>query len=320
MNKSLASDGAPPCVRALKTSGTDTASILIQRDSKKYLSQIPFTVKKQKPNVFRHDYWQPLCMIQFDAGQGVVGRNVFQKLREFRQLHELQWGWQAKEFKKLDKVSRGKKIHDQKPNAVADIAAVLAGAGRGNLMWTLEREPVPLEQVASLQVSRDSEKDVEEANPSSAASATSSTAKSNPATAETETKTESSGSKEEALPTTSSVSNHAKAAAAPPPSPVRRLITATIYWANDMDLDWARKWSENVIHEVGLPDGVKVWNWKTTLVRNDFYDAPGDNASENPGGSAPAIEAKKADGEEPKKGWLSWLGGKTGSSSQDIRA
>lgn len=264
-------------------------------------------------------------MIQFDAGQGVVGRNVFQKLREFRKLHELQWGWQAKEFKKLNKYDRGERIHNQKPNAVADIAAVLSGAGRGNLMWTKEAEAAAAQ--------------VEEGEGSVAATAQS-TSKPDSIDAQTETKSENPDTAVVALSTTPAAPAQAdeiavakapkvekKKAKEVAPSAPKTLLKATVYWANDMDLEWARKWSENVIHELGLPEGVKVWNWKTKAIREAEYDIPdskaGETKSQNTSVAVPkGVEASKggkaAEGE--KKGWFGWLGGKNSDASQDARA
>lgn len=118
--------------------------LMVQRESKRHLDQIPFTAKKLKPPVLRKDYWEPLCMISFGEGNGMVGQNVFQKLREYRRLHELSWGWQAEDLIKMNKLQRGKTIHNQRRNAIADIAAALAGKGKGNLMWTtVPREGKP---------------------------------------------------------------------------------------------------------------------------------------------------------------------------------
>ncbi|KAJ4424280.1 hypothetical protein N0V82_000980 [Gnomoniopsis sp. IMI 355080] len=305
----------------------------LKRDSNKYLSQIPFTVKKQKPAVLRKDYWKPLCMIQFDAGRGVVGRSVFQKLREFRRLHELEWGWQAEELMKLKKSERGVRIHDQKANAVADIAAVLAGTGRGNLMWTTEPEPAVVEEAAT------TESAVEDVEASPALSTADATAHSTSADAQTGTKAEMSDTTEVGLATTPSAPAQADATAvekAPkvgkketkesaPTSP-KRLLKATIYWANDMDLEWARKWSDNVVHELGLPDGVKVWNWKTKMIR-DEYEIPEDKADEAGSESASAADEgkeendqKKGEEKHDKKGWFGWLNGKGSGSAQEARA
>lgn len=99
--------------------------------SNKALKQLPFNGKKTKPAKIRRDYWEPMAMIQFPRGQGVVGVSAFQKLREFRRLHELSY---PEEMLALPKAERGKALNDQKANSVADMAAVLAGRGRGNLM------------------------------------------------------------------------------------------------------------------------------------------------------------------------------------------
>lgn len=82
-------------------------------------------------------------MIEMEAkDQGAVGRSVYQKLREFKKRHELDWANEAEEGRKLmqkSKRERGAELNDQKPNSVADMAAVLAGAGKGNLMWEVSR-------------------------------------------------------------------------------------------------------------------------------------------------------------------------------------
>jgi hypothetical protein len=73
-----------------------------------------------------------MALIQFDAGAGVVGRSVYQKLREFRRVHELSWGHQEDEFYSLDRKALGEALSDQRANSIADMAAVLAGSGQGN--------------------------------------------------------------------------------------------------------------------------------------------------------------------------------------------
>ncbi|KLU84259.1 hypothetical protein MAPG_03304 [Magnaporthiopsis poae ATCC 64411] len=104
-------------------------------DSNRALKQLPFNGKKTKPAKLRKDYWKPMAIIKFQEGDGDIGRSVLQKLREFRRLHELSWGYQTDEFYAMSKKDRGKALNNQKPNTVADIAAVLGGAGRGNLIW-----------------------------------------------------------------------------------------------------------------------------------------------------------------------------------------
>ena len=79
-----------------------------------------------------------MAMIQFSEGQGGVGRSVFQKLREFKREHELSWGWQTKELLDQSKFHRSKALNAQKANSVADMAAVLGGAGSGNKIWVID--------------------------------------------------------------------------------------------------------------------------------------------------------------------------------------
>ncbi|EFX00148.1 hypothetical protein CMQ_7150 [Grosmannia clavigera kw1407] len=146
------------------------------------LRQLPFNGKQTKPVKLRKDYWRPLALIQFDAGAGVVGRSVFQKLREFRRLHELSWGHQASDLYAMDRKARGAALCDQRANSIADMAAVLAGAGHGN----------------RIRLSADKDQ------------AAASTA---PAT----------------------------------------LTEATVFWANDADIQTAESWSKNVVHVAGIP-------------------------------------------------------------------
>ncbi|OAA58479.1 hypothetical protein SPI_06552 [Niveomyces insectorum RCEF 264] len=109
--------------------------------STRALKQLPFNGKKTKPAKLRKDYWKPLALIQFNKGSGVIGQTVFQKLREFRRLHELSWGHQASQLYALDRRERGAALNDQRANCIADIAAVLAGAGAGNKMRKKVRAP-----------------------------------------------------------------------------------------------------------------------------------------------------------------------------------
>lgn len=314
-------------------------------------------------------------MIHFKPGQGIVGRNVFQKLRELRQLHELDWGWQTKEFQKLSRKERGERIHNQKPNAVADIAAVLGGHGRGNLMWTTEPEPV--EENAAVDAAKEAEELVEAKEDVSgdfqAKEGTQSATVESPAAHEPDTAatTAPESSSAEANETKTSTSESAPLAdvsmtttpsgeapgqgtvVATPrkaktktvrPGTQKRLLKATIYWANDVDLYWARKWSDNVEHQVGLPDGVKVWNWQTRTIQ-EAQETSGDtkevqqeakidadkvgadvnandkeaSGNEGQGEGEKREAAEKQPEPTQKKGWLGWLGGKSGGSSPNAR-
>lgn len=96
---------------------------------------MPFTIKKSVVPALRKDMWSPLCTITLPEGSGSTsGLSVFQKLREFRKLHELSWDPTAPEFnrEKEDGTSipvtrkvRSHVLQNQKANTVADMAAVL---------------------------------------------------------------------------------------------------------------------------------------------------------------------------------------------------
>uniref|UniRef100_L2GAI1 Large ribosomal subunit protein mL67 n=1 Tax=Colletotrichum fructicola (strain Nara gc5) TaxID=1213859 RepID=L2GAI1_COLFN len=60
-------------------------------ESHRVLRQLPFNGKKLRPAALRKDYWKPMAMIQLPKGAGAAGQSVFQKLREFRKMHELCW-------------------------------------------------------------------------------------------------------------------------------------------------------------------------------------------------------------------------------------
>lgn len=337
-----------------------------QRDCQHALSQIPFTVKQQKPAVLREDYWRPMCMIDFGPGRDVVGRNVFRQLREFRQLHELEWGWQAPELKKLSRRERGVRILNQKPNAVADIAAVLAGIGRGNLMWTTEPLPIaqgpeaPVEAEKAAQIeetARDlqAEDDVQSnaASAEVAADTTATPAAKEDTAAEHAGKTKALESAEKDSGEATAKRSKNKQFKAAPPTPPKRLRKATIYWATDVDLYWAREWSDNVEHQIGLPENVKVWKWQTKtltqessqtaeegdevdggdqqveeseVLTNEVSEGEGqgrqgesqEREGEGQGREAESVE-EKPESDQKKKGWLGWLGGKPGGSSRDAR-
>lgn len=117
---------------------TNTSSCRLQ--VYKALKQIPFSAKKARPAKIRKDLWKHLAMVEFPAGKGVVGQSVFAKLREFNRRHLLEWDDNllfddmdtSQNRKVLTRQERGKKILEQKENAIADLAAVLAGSGKSN--------------------------------------------------------------------------------------------------------------------------------------------------------------------------------------------
>lgn len=129
------------------------------------LKQIPYNGKKLKPAKLRKDYWSPFARISFPAGQGPVGRSVFQKLRELKHLHEVAWDdefrykrpeeYTAADHKRIaeeaekgiqgyrpirSKRERGVALNAQKQNSIADVAAVLGGLGRGNRITEAETQ------------------------------------------------------------------------------------------------------------------------------------------------------------------------------------
>lgn len=176
------------------------------------MKQLPFIAKKSKPAKLRRDLWQPLALIQFPLGAGVVGQNVFQKLREFRRRHELEWDdeiFYREEPKKYEpgevtrnvrsRINRGKAIHDQRANAIADMAAVLSGAGHGSRIWINAAEKEQLDKG-----------DVE--------------LRGKRWTNFGPKKNEDDGR--------------------------NLLCEATVYWLNEADQNYATKWSENVSHEL----------------------------------------------------------------------
>lgn len=278
----------------------------LQRNSNKGLSQIPFTVKKQKPAELRKDYWAPLCLIEVPKGLGLVGRNVMQKLREFRHRHELEWGWQAREFLSKSRRERGELIHNQRSNAIADIAAVLAGKGRGNRMWVEAGEEAAATEEEKIAAEA-------EAQPVGAAAPEN--------IDETAAAADKSAAKSKLKPKT-------RVAASTAP---KTLVKANIYWSNDADRHWARQWTENVTHSVGLPEHVTNPSFKTSYLLEERWEEPktaeaaadagATETTDATNGKETLVEANTAaEQEQPqrKKGWLGWLG-KNGNSSQETR-
>lgn len=226
-----------------------------------------------------------------------------QKLREFRHRHELEWGWQAEELMSKSRRERGELIHNQRSNAVADIAAVLAGAGRGNRMWAAEPLPVDAEAAEATTAAASEEA---ESQPAGAAA---------PENID-ETTARKSKSK-----------SKAKANAVTVTAP-KTLVKANIYWSNDADQHWASEWTDNVTHSVGLPEHITNPRFKTSYLLDEegWEELESENASDAQGTAAEPATGAEQDGktaqeEKPqqKKGWLGWMGGKSGSSSQETR-
>ncbi|KAL2262635.1 hypothetical protein VTK26DRAFT_615 [Humicola hyalothermophila] len=182
----------------------------------KAFRQFKYTGKKLVPAKFRKDYWRPLAVVELGAGLGDVGRSVYHKLRELKHRHELEWGGeeQSRELLGLSRRERGKALNDQRGNAVADLAAVLAGAGKGNRMVVDQEEGAG---------GRKGKKKKETVN------------------GKTEAVAEAGGEGDKQTQTRTQ---------APPP----QLHKVTVYWANEQDKFFAESWSDNVTHVVGLPD------------------------------------------------------------------
>lgn len=90
------------------------------------LRQLPYNGKKTVPRALRKDLWHPMATISFSPtipNAPELGLSTFQKLREYRKLHELLWP--KEEMQGLSRVKRGRKLMDQKANSVADMAAAL---------------------------------------------------------------------------------------------------------------------------------------------------------------------------------------------------
>jgi Transcriptional regulation of mitochondrial recombination len=116
------------------------------------LKQLPFNGKKTKPPKVRRDLWRPMAVIQFPEGHGKIGESVYQKLREFKKMHELSWGDEVlfnDDGTSRTKKERGIALNDQKLNAIADLAAVLAGTGKGNLIRVDREQEKGVEGVAA---------------------------------------------------------------------------------------------------------------------------------------------------------------------------
>jgi len=106
----------------------------------KVLEQFPFTGKKLVPAKIRKDYVKPLAMVEFPEGMGDIGRDFYQKMREFKKRHELEWEDPDKLFALKKTRERGEELNDQRANCVADMAFVLSGAGKANQIWVKEEE------------------------------------------------------------------------------------------------------------------------------------------------------------------------------------
>ncbi len=188
-------------------------------------TQSVFTGKKLAPGKLRKDYWRTLAVVDVGKGNGMLGTNLFQKLIELKKRHLLEWGEQAESLLGMDRRSRGEALNDQHGNTVADLAAVLAGGCKGNLIvegtqrelrwvkWTDKNGKAIGGEMKMLKP----KKKPEDAAADGAVV---------PATADME----------------------------PAGPEKRKLRPATVYWANEQDRFYAKDWTANVTHVLGLPE------------------------------------------------------------------
>ena len=109
------------------------------------LKQMPYLGKKTVPTALRKDLWTPFCVLSFP--RALQGLDAFQKLREFKHLHEVAYPRSAilqpadsrKAGQLLPTPQRGRTLLDQRANAVADMAAVLALQARPPARREVER-------------------------------------------------------------------------------------------------------------------------------------------------------------------------------------
>ena len=198
-------------------------------------TQAMFTGKKLCPASLRKDYWRTIAVVDVGAGNGIMGRSVFHKMREFKQRHLLEWGPQAGELlQAARRGERGRILNDQRANTVADLAAVLGGAGKGNLIvqgtekelrWVKWVDKDGKKVGGELKMLKPKKK-VEGEAAVAVAEGDEADAAATPAAA----------AGEEAKPEK------------------LKLRPATVYWANEQDRFYAREWTANVSHVLGLPE------------------------------------------------------------------
>lgn len=191
---------------------------------------------------------------------------MFQKLREFRKRHELEW--EDPEMKKMDKKERGKVLNDQKGNSIADMAAVLGGAGKGNKVWVSEEAEArakaaalnPVEEVEAEEETEGEEKKVEEVEPKVEEATVEETkpveAEIKAADAQTEGKEVAEGAegKEVAEGEEGAEGKEGEEKVEKEePKEESPLHEATIYWMHEVDQAYAQSWPATVKHVLGLP-------------------------------------------------------------------
>lgn len=208
----------------------------------KALAQIPFVGKKLKPSKIRKDFWKELAIIQFPEGQGKVGRRVYHLLRELRTRHMLEWDnsyfYEEETGKSCTKRQRGEKLNNQKANAIADMAAVLGGAGKSNIVVVKETSLISEETESGaegrelLELESGEKEDVDRDNVEDEVVETQ------------EFGTEAFGEKVVEYGTTTQqiMDEEGKVEG------TRELMNVNVFWANDRDQNYAQEWSPNVSH------------------------------------------------------------------------
>jgi hypothetical protein len=191
------------------------------------MRQFYFVGKKLVPAALRKDLWWPLLMIEFGQGKGVIGRSAFAKLRELQKMHYLDWKERASEEERQRLLSlqrqgeRGRELLDQRGNTVADIAYVLAGRGKGNIVLFDDTLPEKNRGIKDTKVIQRVKKFKELGR-----------------FMEVEGKPVLVGDDD---------------GNAPRATTKVKLHMAKIYWANEQDQYYAQQWTPNVEHLVGLP-------------------------------------------------------------------
>jgi hypothetical protein len=143
---------------------------------------------------------------------------VFQKLRELQKRHALEWEDDA--LLQMSWRERGEALNDQRGNFVADLAAILAGRGKGNRVALANGEGGAKGWVGRVTEgvgarSREVQKVVQ-------------------------------GVVEVEVPAAEGQGEGEKKKV--------KLHQATVYWANEQDKYYAEEWTDNVVHVIGLPE------------------------------------------------------------------
>ncbi|KAH6624262.1 transcriptional regulation of mitochondrial recombination-domain-containing protein [Chaetomium sp. MPI-SDFR-AT-0129] len=206
----------------------------------KAFRQFAYTGKKLVPAKLRRDYWNPLAVIEFEEGRGDIGRSVYQKLREFQKRHQLEWEDPA--LLAMSREERGHALNDQRANCIADLAAVLAGAGKANRMVDIDvakdRDP---------RMGKRGKNKTGVTGVKRVISVEKAPVDANAPADDPEDHSPASGHGR-ALATIELVKDGVSQEVRGVP-----LNGATVYWANEQDKYFASEWTDNVTHVIGLP-------------------------------------------------------------------